>query len=217
MTEAEWDACTDRLLMLQYLRGKVSERKLRLFAAACCRRIWSLLADPRSRRLVEVLERRADRQASDDEFEAAVLNNRQLVYDLRTAGRADQPIHLAASAAGMAAGDDAWAAAWKVVAEARRAVAAEVAECEARAQALLLRDIIGNPFRPVTFTPAWRTPAAVTMAQAIYDWRAFDRLPGLANVLEAVGCADADMLAHCRYGGEHARGCWVVDLVLARE
>jgi hypothetical protein len=84
-------------------------------------------------------------------------------------------------------------------------------------QSDLLRDIFGNPFRRVSFAPAWRTAPARKLAQAIYDERAFDRLPILADALEEAGCTDAEVLAHCRGGGEHVRGCWPVDLVLGKE
>jgi hypothetical protein len=55
------------------------------------------------------------------------------------------------------------------------------------------------------------------LAQAISDDRAFDRLPILADALEDAGCDNADILDHCRMPGEHARGCWVVDLILGKE
>ncbi len=42
-------------------------------------------------------------------------------------------------------------------------------------------------------------------------------MPVLADALEDAGCADADILAHCRGHGPHVRGCWVVDLVLGKE
>src|SRR5262249_39695788 len=77
-------------------------------------------------------------------------------------------------------------------------------------QCAMLRDIFGNPFRPVTFNPAWRTTTVTSLAQAIYDERAFDRLPILADALEDAGCISGDTLGHCRSGGEHVRGCWVV-------
>ncbi len=90
---------------------------------------------------------------------------------------------------------------------------------ERAAQAALLREIFGNPFRPVLLEQswlAWNDGAIRKMAQLIYGDRAFDRLPMLADALEDAGCTDADLLAHCRSGGEHVRGCWVVDLLLGK-
>jgi hypothetical protein len=81
----------------------------------------------------------------------------------------------------------------------------------------LVRDIFGNPFRPVTLDPAWQTGNVRALAQAIYDDRAFERMPILGDALEDAGCDNADVLSHCRQPGEHARGCWVVDLVLAKQ
>jgi hypothetical protein len=71
VTEAEWDACTDPNPMLDFLHGRASDRKLRLFAVAVCRRAWHLLTDERGRRAVEVSERYADGLASREELEAA--------------------------------------------------------------------------------------------------------------------------------------------------
>lgn len=81
----------------------------------------------------------------------------------------------------------------------------------------LLRDIFGNPFRPVTLDPAWRTTNVVALAQAIYDERAFERMPILADALEEAGCTNGEMLNHCREPGEHVRGCWVVDMLLEKK
>jgi hypothetical protein len=81
----------------------------------------------------------------------------------------------------------------------------------------LIRDIFGNPFRPVAFDPRWRTADAVGLARGIYEDRAFDRLPLLADALMDAGCADEQVLSHCRSEGPHVRGCWVVDLVLGKE
>jgi hypothetical protein len=80
----------------------------------------------------------------------------------------------------------------------------------------LVRDIFGNPFRPATCDPSWCTSAVVGLAEAIYADRAFDRLPILADALEDAGCGLPDVLAHCRGPGPHARGCWVVDLILGK-
>ncbi|MBA4064130.1 MAG: hypothetical protein C0501_10535 [Isosphaera sp.] len=69
---------------------------------------------------------------------------------------------------------------------------------------------------PEILKPAWRTSTVLALAQGIYGERAFDRLPILADALQDAGCEDADILAHCRGPGPHARGCWVVDLVLGK-
>jgi hypothetical protein len=84
-------------------------------------------------------------------------------------------------------------------------------------QADLMRCVYGNPYRSVASDAAWLTSSVVPLAQGIYDDRAFDRLPILADALEDAGCTNADILSHCRKPGEHARGCWVVDLLLGKE
>jgi hypothetical protein len=81
----------------------------------------------------------------------------------------------------------------------------------------LIRDIFGNPFRPVTADPSWLSSTVVALAEGIYADRAFDRLPILADALQDAGCDDAEVLDHCRGGGTHVRGCWVVDLLLGKE
>ena len=91
-------------------------------------------------------------------------------------------------------------------------------DLEKQQQCSILRDISGNPFDacPV-LAPAWlewNDRCVMKLAQAIYDERAFDRMPILADALEDAGCDDADILAHCRGDGPHVRGCWVVDLLL---
>jgi hypothetical protein len=84
-------------------------------------------------------------------------------------------------------------------------------------RARALRDIVGNPFRRGPFYPRWRTADVVGLARGIYDDRAFERLPILADALEEAGCDNEGMLAHCREPGIHVRGCWVVDRVLDKE
>src|SRR5262249_40161297 len=81
----------------------------------------------------------------------------------------------------------------------------------------LLRDVFGNPFRPVTFSPDWRTSTAVAIARGMYGSRDFSAMRILADALQDAGCDNDEVLDHCRGEGPHVRGCWVVDLVLGKE
>ncbi len=92
----------------------------------------------------------------------------------------------------------------------------EARRTEEIGQAHLIRDIFGNPFRPAVIDPAWLSSNAVALARTIYEERAFDRMPELADGLDAAGCHDAEILGHCRQAGPHVRGCWVVDLILGQ-
>jgi hypothetical protein len=89
---------------------------------------------------------------------------------------------------------------------------------ERAAQATVLRDLFGNPFRPVTFAPSWRTPNVLRLAESIYRERAFDELPVLADLLEEeAGANDAQLLGHLRVRGGHHLGCFALDAVLGKE
>jgi hypothetical protein len=81
----------------------------------------------------------------------------------------------------------------------------------------LLREVFGNPLRPVAFDPSWRTDTAVALARRMYESRDFSAMPILADALQEAGCDDEELLNHCRSKGPHVRGCWVVDLVLGRK
>jgi hypothetical protein len=237
MTEAEWLACTDPTPMLEFLGDRASSRKLRLFAVACCRRIWPLITEAHCREAVEVAERFADGFVNAEAREAAHLaaeRVRQEVEDTQaplfsgvahaTAYAASYTIHdkgtvwLACRAAVNAACAAGHALSRQGASENEVAAANNA---EFAAQAALVRDLFGNPSRLAPFPDhswlVWKEGAVVMLAQAIYDDRAFDRLPVLADALEEAGCAHADLLAHCRHPGKHVRGCWLVDLLLGKE
>jgi hypothetical protein len=108
---------------------------------------------------------------------------------------------------------------WRVAGVAAMQAAESAEPGETGAQAALLRDVFGNPFRRVTLAPAWlswRDGTTAKIARALYQDRAFERLPIVADALEDAGCDNPDMLAHCRGEGPHVRGCWVVDLLLGK-
>ena len=236
MTESEWLASTDPMPMLGFLRGRTSERKLRLFAVACCRCLGHLITDRRGREAVEVAERFAEGRAGKGQMaearRALKAEERGLLRAaVMDAARAEGNPEVVATARAVA-----WAAAWDAAHYAVRAVGWDSASLCAQAlavariwgrakpigvtdEATLLRDIFCNPFRPVKIDPAWLAWDGGNirrMASAIYDERAFDQMPFLADALEDAGCDDQDILQHCRSRSEHVRGCWVLDALLGR-
>lgn len=219
MTEAEWLTCNSPALMLEFLYSRGSERKLRLFAVACCRRMWHLLVDVRSRNVLNLAEELADKRASESQIASASLQNWQFIQTTSP----NTVRYSSALAANACTGPGAWASAWHTVSKVQQALGARD-PCsnmlEARVQALLLRDIIGNLFRSVVLDTAWlrwNDGTVPKIAQAIYDDRDFSVMPILADALEDAGCDNEDILDHCRQPGEHARGCWAVDLLLGKK
>jgi hypothetical protein len=231
MTEAEWLAGTDPRPMLDVFWGRSRDRKLRLFACACVRRVWDSLTDPRSRIAVEVAERFADGGATWAElgvaFHAAWVAGHAFTKHMDVAGAAalecaSHDSFAAARNASLAAAQAAaWSASRVTLAEAGvyDALADALAEVQAE-QCALLRELIGNPFRPVAL-PAhvltWNDGTIPRLAGLVYAERRWDDLPVLADAVEEAGCSDADLLAHLRGGGEHIRGCWVLDTLLGKE
>jgi hypothetical protein len=232
MTEAEWLACADPQAMLEFIRGKASDRTLRLFAVACCRRIWHLLTDERYQRMVEVAEWYAERAASRNDLRDAG----QKAIDAGMASRPGTNDDMRALACVVAGANEAHFAAAQTVFNAASAKNG-LGECddpdnicrgpEMRVQAGLLRDLCGNPFRPVTINHDWlhRNDGVVEhLARAAYEERTLPsgelddtRLGILADALEDAACTEAEILNHLRGPGPHVRGCWCLELLLAKE
>jgi hypothetical protein len=205
MTEKEWLICTDPHPMLERLRGRTSDRKLRLFAVACSRRIWTLI-DDLGRIAVEAAENFADGNLGPDELRAARLACQG------AGGKASW--YAAATRPEIAARNAARSAQAGVASNPLLGTEAD----ELPAQTVLLRDILGPiPYRRITIDPTSLTPTVVQLAGTIYDDRAFDRMPELADALHDAGCDNDEIMRHCRGLGPHVRGCWVVDLVLGKE
>jgi hypothetical protein len=207
MSEEEWLTCTVPESMLSAVSDNASIRKCRLLACASCRRIWHLFIlkrDQPSRQLVEFVEAVADGRVSELRLLSALEESRA-----RPGKCSDR--HFAADRTACLMPDNLG----EVMA--RTASAAGNLASEQIEQSRLLRDVFGNPFRPVTFSQDWRTSTAIALAQQVYDSRDFSTMPILADALQDADCDNADILDHCRGPGPHVRGCWVVDLVLGKE
>jgi hypothetical protein len=239
VTEAEWLSETDpRKLLLFAGRSYPNERKLRLYAVAGCRRIWHLLRDERSREAVEAAERYADgragkavRRAADRAADRALTDIDLATPEVNGAtSNWNSPCISAAAAANVIGPRECFvgpnAELFYFTANPIDAVMLDLrergedpmpaVEHERVVHVGLLRDIFGNPFRPVTADPAWLTSTVVALTRQMYDSGDFSAMPILADALQDAGCENADILGHCRGDGPHARGCWVVDLILGK-
>jgi hypothetical protein len=172
MNEEQWLACRtpgDLVAALHGL-GLISDRKGRLLAVACCRRVWQPFLGAQRRAVI-------------------ALGLQRLGVPLQQVGldeRSRNAVEVAERVAeGLATEEE------RQVAES----AAQLAWFEIQALYDVVEDTDG----------------------AIYDERAFDRLPILADALEEAGCTNPEMLDHCRQPGAHARGCWVVDALPGRK
>jgi hypothetical protein len=228
MTEAEWLCCDDPGFMLDSIEGRASDRQFYLFAVACCKRLWHLFTDDRSRDAIETTALYADGFATVEMRKSAVEQASKAEADEIIGKDEGQPTPavVAWEVARQPAFDSAYCCGYLQMLgdKDRRGDRTDwwdthqrEGEEEAKFQVPLLHDIIGNPFQPVTFDHVWLTPFVVTLAQTIYDDQTFDRMPELADALVATGCTHAEVLQHCRGTGPHVRGCWVVDLILGKD
>jgi hypothetical protein len=222
MNQKTWLKSTDPREMLRHLGDAPSDRKLRLFSCACCRRAWKFAQDKRLEPLLLLFEGVADGTVKDRRRAPA----RTQCYKLTQADvgasqhclawemwggmrksfvRQDNDLGESAAAAfGYSAGTGRKFHALK--------------EAERAEQARVVREIFGNPFLPVAFDPAWRTDTVLTLARQMYEARDFGAAPILADAVQDAGCNHPELLTHLRApNGEHYRGCWVIDLVLDRQ
>lgn len=232
MDEKLWSVCTDPVRMLDWLtsqpgdsaphhdpvRPVISARKFRLFAVACCRDVWGLIHEE-GRSQIRFAELAADEVTVDpaytlgDQWKRQYLERGQRRRKLFTGPGWNTLIGSAADAARLTA----QAVRGNVAGFHRLNRADEddmgaFRECASR-QADLLRDLIGNPFNPLTWSredenwvyenhlginPAWKTLDVVSLATVIYAERKWDELSVLADALEDAGCSEPRILEHLR-------------------
>jgi hypothetical protein len=249
MSEQDWFTWWDAFDLLSWCEAeeyKLSQRKLRLFAAACCRTIWPLITDGLTRRAVEAAEWTADHEGNQEALQAV---RREAEEALRVAGPA------ASGSLATRESSLAYSSAWLAklltqdgfvykhmaqdVADAVNglairtpvppqlwgtaegdAIAEKAVEPRGDIECELVREIFCNPLRPLSVDPSWlrwNGGTVASMAQAIYEDLTFEMMPVLADAIEEAGCTEAAILDHCRGPGPHVRGCWVVDLLLQKQ
>jgi hypothetical protein len=221
ISESVWLTTTDPNLLLLHLGGQASGRKLRLFICAFCRRHWPGLLDERSRRAVEAAESWADSPPG--------VAERRLLLEVACAALRELQSTSNEFLARAAARAVASSSILRV--ETRDLVASQALfiqsasddsdafQHDKQLQCDLIREIFGNPFRPVQIATEllrWNDATVPRLARHIYDERRFEEIPILADALEDAGCTNRDILDHCRSPGPHVCGCWALDILLGR-
>ena len=213
MTEEEWLTVELPDVLLDYVKAQKlsNSRRDRLFGCGCFRIVWDRIGTDLLAGVVDLAEARADRRVKHAElgkihYPRIDLSDNTITY----VAMATHAVTVPKTTPGYVA--------WLV-----RVAVDHITHVNSRygvpdrPQSDLIRDIFGNPFRPVTFDPRWRSSDVVGLARAIYDDKAFERMPILADALMDAGCEDEQIIGHCRGDGPHVRGCWVVDLILGKE
>lgn len=223
MTEEKWLTCHDPTLMLYFLGVGASKRRFMLFICACERRLRNKPECEQEK--TEVMERFADGLATVADIVAISkvcgFNDMDVAFVSNRVGEArwaiTESLDFAAFVADAALQDRVLNTGRKLN-NLEEGLAGKIGvNQEKRVQCDLLRDIFGNIFRPVTFLPSWRTSTVLALATGIYQDRAFDRMPILADALQDAGCDNEDIRNHCRSETVHTRGCFVIDLCLGKQ
>ena len=227
VNESAWQSYTRLFEMLPLVQQRISDRKRRLFAIACCRRLFDLFTDDRSRRTLEVAERYAEGLVTEEERLFAEDAALEAHVDVRKSRMSSEPVvpwsrqaelitHAAVLVVSVGTFYAEDAADYARLALAAAGSGWKMEEDEEIEQCRLLREVYG-PISPVSVDPAWLAAndhTVMKMAQWICDKQAFDDLPFLGDALEDAGCTETAILEHCRQNSAHVRGCWVVDLLL---
>jgi hypothetical protein len=220
VTEAEWLAATEPQAMLTFLRnsGRACERKLRLFACGCARRVGERV--PQLADAADLVERNADSLARAEEFRRQ--GDPEMVHP-----QGSRLSFLGSRDSGEAASGTSMWVAYLVTSQSMPQADPDPRWLsELAAHADLVREIFGSPFRPApTIDPGllhWNGGTVARLAREAYEDRILPsgllkpvRLGVLADAMEEAG-VDADVVGHLRGPGPHVRGCWAVDLLLGK-
>ncbi len=207
VNEKTWrSTTTERMAMLEHVRGTASHRQLRLFGYACLRRVWDRLP-PNHRFILAKAESLADGLTPGIATPESLQTMAQLQGDraARNLARASLVVLDQDPRTAVRAGVHVLAALYQ-----------DNWRAELAAQCDLVRCLFGNPFRLSRLDPAWLKHAEGSvrhLARVIRDEGRFADLPVLGDALEDAGCRDESVLEHCRHCGAHAHGCWVIDLL----
>jgi hypothetical protein len=225
MNRHEWQTARDPVRLLRFLGRTASERRMRLFASACCRRHASVTRGKKHLLILEANEMFADGLIDQPEMDRR--RRRWFTFDGPFPLPGTWQMALACATLANTGRRKNRMERWAIEAAEHLAQASRRPDQEKAAQVQLVYDLFGNPFRRARIGRGWLTWHDATvpkLAQTAYDERDLTsghldskRLAILADALEEAGCSSEDILAHLRGPGPHVRGCWVIDLVMRKE
>jgi|GEM_PF-2043237 len=202
----DWSACEDATHLFGMMNRFPSSRKLRLFTAACFHTL--LCNQPNAVPLLNAIE-----DASEDESLLPVLRTVHEEFWIEYGGTLPD-----ASVEQHQYGSVNLLGGLLLRSKDPLAVMSQEMVRYCNTASVLCREIFPNPFTSARFDPAWRTLDVLTIARDIYDARAFERMPILADALQDAGCDNDELLTHLRATSRtHVRGCWALDLCLGLE
>lgn len=241
MSEDEYLTCQDPERMVAFLGERFTERKHRLAMVACAFRLPAELVCAEIEKAMSLATSLADEHGSREtansfrftmlqrsgEFSTFPPTHLQKNLFAIAAVLLDDPaphrgIPHVASYVGMLLGNELERMRGNFTFQWTQEIR-QACYVEAEAACRIIRDVVGNPFRPLAIDQAWLTGTVVQLAQAAYDHRTergtLDnaRLAVLADSLEESGCTDARVLEHLRSSGDHWRGCHCVDALVGRK
>ncbi len=205
MDERGWFTATKPQSLFLTACRNARPRKVSLCLCACIRQFWERIPESSFQVVVDVCERVADQVLPPEDITAVYQIIRAFPYHETNNWRAYNAVLQLVSSA-----PNTWRVMWEIL---------QVIRDQPGRQRLcmIVRDVFGNPFRPVSVSAEWRTDTVLTLARTMYESREFGAMPILADALQDAGCDRDDVLNHCRDTNHiHVRGCWVVDLVLGK-
>lgn len=225
MTERTWHSSASGVKLIQHLSDRITDRKARLLMLACCRRHEARFTRPVLREALDAIAAHyADPTAPEVPFNGEGYTRLYRTIDRYTGANTDAPDFYVGCGVLVAveplsiARRRKHALDWRLdscLLDSAREGAGEQIKGEQKAQAALVREVFGNPFRPVAFDPAWRTDTVLALARQMYTSEDFSAAPILADALQDAGCGADALLNHLRDArATHVRGCWAPDLVL---
>ena len=224
ITETEWHSTLCPYTLLNHIQYTTNDRKWRLLAVASVREIEHWVTEDCCRKMMDLAERHSDGLVTDETIESLRHHATRVAWPSQT-GIAPYTADFVASQVGIAekGADCVWRArwvhgmVWQVIMAMGTRYTDETRALRDESDCQLIREIFGNPFRPMALDAAWHAPTVIGIARSIYEQKQFSHMPLLADALEEAGCHLSDVLHHCRSGEQHWRGCWLLDVLLAKD